>query len=132
MSTLSFHTVTPHATQHAELGPLDSRLVDVASLPWMPTKYPGITMKTLMENKTTGLLTALFRWEPGARLPLHEHVDIEQSFVLEGSFEDDAGVVSAGNFIWRPAGSRHEAWSREGAVVLAFFLQPNKFLVDSD
>ncbi|MCB1805143.1 MAG: cupin domain-containing protein [Candidatus Competibacteraceae bacterium] len=110
---------------------MDPRLVNVVELPWLETKYPGIRMKILLEDKTTGLMTALFDWAPGARLPLHEHVDIEQSFVLEGSFEDEAGVVSAGDFVWRPAGSRHEAWSQDGALLLAFFLSPNRFF-DAD
>jgi anti-sigma factor ChrR (cupin superfamily) len=33
-----------------------------------------------MENKTTGMSTMLMRWAPGARLPRHEHVAIEQTF----------------------------------------------------
>ena len=85
-------------------------------------------MKILLEDKETGLLTALFRWQPGAHLALHEHVEIEQTYVLEGSIEDAEGVVTAGNFVWRPTGNRHDAWSPEGALVLAFFLKPNKFL----
>jgi anti-sigma factor ChrR (cupin superfamily) len=106
---------------------LASTLVDVASLPWMPTKFPGIEVKVLLKDETTGLLTALFKWAPGSELPLHEHVAVEQSFVLEGSFEDAEGVVTAGNYVSRPAGSRHVARSRNGAVVLAFFLKPNMF-----
>ena len=70
------------------------------------------------------------RWEPGSRLPDHEHVALEQSYVIEGEFEDADGVVTAGNFVWRPAGSRHEAWSRTGALVLGIFLKPNKFFDD--
>ena len=119
--------ITPHATTHADLGALASRYVDVASLPWTPTKYPGVDIKVLMEDKESGLLTALFRWQPGSKLPLHEHVEIEQTYVLEGSFEDDEGEATAGNFVWRPAGSRHEARSPNGALVLAFFLRPNRF-----
>jgi len=69
--------ITPHATTHADLGALASRYVDVASLPWTPTKYPGVDIKVLMEDKESGLLTALFRWQPGSKLPLHEHVEIE-------------------------------------------------------
>ena len=38
------------------------------------------------------------------------------------------GVVTAGNFVWRPIGSRHEAWSESGALIIAFFLRPNRFL----
>jgi anti-sigma factor ChrR (cupin superfamily) len=120
--------VTPHAADHGTLPDLASRYVDVASLPWMPSRYPGVEIKVLMEDKASGLLTALFRWAPGSRLPFHEHVEIEQTYVLEGSLEDDEGEVTAGNFVWRPAGSRHEARSRNGALVLALFLRPNRFL----
>jgi anti-sigma factor ChrR (cupin superfamily) len=105
-----------------------SRFVDVASLPWKPTPTPGIDMKVLMEQPETGLLTALFRWQPGTVLPLHEHVEIEQTFVLEGSIVDEEGEVRAGNYVWRPKGNRHIARAPHGALVLSFFLKPNRFL----
>ncbi len=118
---------TPKAADHAGLGPLASRYVDVGAIPWEPTAYPGVEWKVLLKDEETGLLTALFKWAPGAELPLHEHVEIEQTFVLEGSIEDDEGEVTAGNFVWRPAGSRHVARSRNGAVLLGTFLRPNRF-----
>ena len=98
---------TPNARNHEGLAALASRYVDVASLPWTPTRFKGVDMKVLMEDKETGLSTALVRFAPGATLPDHEHVDLEQSFVLEGSLEDHEGVATAGNYVWRPAGSRH-------------------------
>lgn len=119
---------TPFAPNHEGLGPLASRYVEVEKLPWQPTRFPGIEMKVLLKDEASGLLTALFRWAPGAKLPLHEHVEIEQSFVLEGSFRDEQGICRKGDYVWRPAGSRHEAWSEEGCVLLAFFLKPNRFL----
>jgi anti-sigma factor ChrR (cupin superfamily) len=96
-------------------------------MPWTTTKYPGIDIKILLQDKRTGLLTALFRWAPGASLPYHEHTEIEQTFVLEGRLEDDEGVVTAGNYVSRPAGSRHVARSSTGATIIAFFLRPNVF-----
>ena len=81
-----------------------------------------------MEDKETGLLTALTRLRAGAVLPLHEHTDLEQTWVLEGSLVDDEGEVAAGDFVWRPAQSRHEARAPSGALVLSFFLRPNRFL----
>ncbi len=119
---------TPNYPAHEGLAALASRYVEVAKLPWQPTRFAGIEMKILLQDEESGLLTALFRWAPGARLPLHEHVAIEQSFVLEGSFRDEQGVCRAGDYVWRPAGSRHEAWSEEGCLLLAFFLKPNRFL----
>jgi anti-sigma factor ChrR (cupin superfamily) len=47
--------------------------------------------------------------------------------VLSGSFSDHAGTCTAGNYVWRKAGSRHEAWTDEGCLVIAVFLKPNKF-----
>jgi len=118
---------TPKAANHQTLAPLASRYVDVAAIPWEPTPYPGVEWKVLLKDEQTGLLTALFKWAPGSELPLHEHVEIEQTFVLEGSIEDEEGEATAGNFVWRPAGSRHVAKSRNGALLLGTFLRPNKF-----
>ena len=119
---------TPFLTNEDMLGPLASRYVDVDNLPWKPTPCAGIEMKILLEDKQSGLLTALFRWQAGAELALHEHVEVEQTFVLEGSLEDDEGEVTAGNYVWRPKGNRHIARSPNGALVLSMFLKPNIFL----
>ena len=65
---------------------------------------------------------------PNARLPDHEHVRIEQTYVLRGTLVCGEGVCKAGQFVWRPAGSRHEAWAGpEGGLFLAMFQMPNKF-----
>lgn len=110
------------------LGSLDSRYIDVDSLDWKPTPTEGIDMKVLMSMPDTGLLTALFRWQPGTELPLHEHVEVEQTYVLQGSIVDDEGEVKEGDFVWRPKGNRHLARSPNGALVLSFFLKPNRFI----
>lgn len=120
--------LTPNLPGQDSLAPLASRYVDVEALPWKPTPTPGIEMKILLKDEETGLLTALFRWAPGTRLPLHEHVKVEQTYVLEGSIVDDEGEALAGNFVWRPEGNRHVARSPNGALVLSFFLKPNKIL----
>lgn len=122
---------TPFLEGESALAPLASRYVDVESLPWKPTPTPGVEMKILLQDKESGLLTALFRWAPGTSLDLHEHVEIEQTWVLAGSIVDDEGEVREGNYVWRPAGNRHIARSPNGALVLSFFLKPNKFLEGS-
>jgi anti-sigma factor ChrR (cupin superfamily) len=104
-----------------------SRIVDVSKLGWQPTKYPGIDFKVLLDDASTGLLTALFRWAPGTVLPLHEHTGVEQTYVLEGSFEDEDGEVTAGNYVSRPVGSRHVARSPKGALMLSIFQSKNIF-----
>ena len=124
--------ITPHAAAHAALPPLASRLVDVEALPWQGTRFAGIEVKTLLFDRASGLATSLLRMAPGATLPEHEHVLIEQTWVIEGHLVDrsgpDEGIeCKAGQFIWRPAGSRHSAWSPNGALLLGMFQMPNKF-----
>jgi len=115
-------------TAHQALAALASRYVDVDRLPWKPTPFPGVEIKVLMEDPDTGLQTTLTRMAPGAVLPPHEHTELEQSWVLEGRLVDHEGEVSAGNYVWRPKGSRHTARAPEGCLVLGFFLRPNRFL----
>ena len=73
-------------------------------------------------------LPTLFATQQASELPLHEHVEIEQTYVLSGSIVDDEGEVREGNYVWRPKGNRHLARSPNGALVISFFLKPNKFL----
>ena len=123
---------TPNAKNHEGLGPLASRLVRVKDLPWTPIRFPGCYVKTLLIDKETGMATVLLKMEPGAELPDHEHVLIEQTYMIEGRLVDKEGPdkgteAGAGDFIWRPAGSRHAAWTPEGGLMIAVFQIPNKF-----
>jgi anti-sigma factor ChrR (cupin superfamily) len=59
-------------------------------------------------------------------------VEIEQTFLLEGSVEDHEGKLTAGNYVWRPEGHRHSASSSTGALALSFFLKPNRFLASGE
>ncbi len=52
---------------------------------------------------------------------------IEQTYVLEGHLACPEGECNEGDFVWRPAGSRHKAWSPGGGLFLAMFQVPNKF-----
>ena len=119
--------ITPNARHHVGLAPLMSRFVRVADLPWEKTSFSGVETKTLLLDKSTGLLTVLLKMAPGARLPDHEHVLIEQTFMLEGRLVDPDGECNAGDYVWRPAGSRHEAWCPDGGLMFAMFQVPNRF-----
>ena len=101
--------------------------LDVSRIEWEPTKWPGIDIRVLY-SEPGGRTTSLTRMAPGARLPRHRHVGLEQSYVLEGTLVDDDGPCTAGNFVWRRPGSVHSAWSPDGCVVLGVFESPNEFL----
>ena len=104
-----------------------SNYVDPAQLEWEPSQFPGIRMKVLYRDDAAGEMTVLLKWEPGASLPFHRHPEIEQSWVLEGSFYDHDGICRAGQFVWRRPGSMHETKSDEGCVLLAIYRKPNVF-----
>jgi anti-sigma factor ChrR (cupin superfamily) len=79
--------------------------LDVPNMPWEATKFPGIKIKVLYTDDS-GITTALFKLEPGAVVPLHEHTALEQTYVIEGSLEDHEGICGPGQFAGgRPATS---------------------------
>ena len=87
-------------------GDLSSCYVRPDELDWEPM-CDGIDMKVLVRDEETGLFTGLFRIAPGAVVPDHVHNELEQTWVVEGTFSDQDGDAHAGEFIWRPAGNRH-------------------------
>ena len=107
--------------------PNGSIYVDPEQLPWLPSQFDKIAMKVLYRDDEKGEMTVLLKWEPGAALPLHRHPEIEQSWVLEGSFYDHDGVCRAGQFVWRRPGSMHETRTDEGCLLLAIYRKPNIF-----
>jgi anti-sigma factor ChrR (cupin superfamily) len=124
-------TTVQRKVVHSDIKPnnsaeLATRFLDVPNLPWEETKFPGIQIKVLYSDDE-GRTTALFKLAPGAIVPLHEHTALEQTYVLEGTLEDHEGICKAGQFCWRPAGNQHEATAPNGAVILGFFLKPNRF-----
>src|SRR5262249_42243814 len=86
----------PRKVVHPDIKPentpeLASRYLDVPNMPWEPTKFAGIRIKVLYSDDS-GITTALFKLDPGAVVPLHEHTALEQTFVLEGTLEDHEGA----------------------------------------
>lgn len=119
MSTSRFVTKEPTPGGSVYVKPQD--------MDWKPAQFPGIQIKVLYENPAAGELTCLLKWEPGATLPFHQHPELEQSYVVEGSFYDHDGICRAGEFVWRQPGSYHETHSDEGCILLAVYRKPNVF-----
>lgn len=111
---------TPNYPAHEGLKPTDSRFVDLVNMPWSDST-PGIKMKWLYKDNEKKEALCLMDASPGATIPDHEHTGLEQTYILEGTMEDEAGVCSAGNFVWRPPGSRHTARFPNGCKFLVFF-----------
>jgi hypothetical protein len=101
--------------------------VQPQEMDWKPSQFAGVDIKVLYEDKARGEMTCLLRWEPGTTLPFHKHPEIEQSYVISGSFSDHDGICRAGEFVYRHPASMHETHSAEGCVILAIYRKPNIF-----
>jgi len=109
-----------------------SHVVRPAEMDWQKTSFPGCEAKPLYFDPKTGIATLLMKFEPGAVLPDHEHVLVEQTYVISGKLVDKEGAaegltVGPGEFVWREPGSRHAATTPEGGLMVAMFQVPNKF-----
>jgi len=89
-------------------------------MPWQEP-FPGIRMKVLYQDNAAKETMMLFETSPGTIIPEHVHGGVGWAFVLEGTMEDDEGVVAGGNFVYRPAGSRHSVRTPNGAKYLGLF-----------
>jgi anti-sigma factor ChrR (cupin superfamily) len=89
---------------------------------------PGVDIRVLYGTPGRGAAAAFLRYEPGARVPAHEHLGYELVHVLSGSQSDERGTHRAGTLIVNPPGSRHAVESAEGCLVLVVWERPIEFV----
>lgn len=86
---------------------------------WAETSDPGVFVKLLFVDKERDTVTTLVRIEPGARIPAHRHLGVEQCLVLEGDMRAGAAVLHAGDFNCAMPDTIHEEiYSETGALLL--------------
>jgi anti-sigma factor ChrR (cupin superfamily) len=78
----------------------------------------------------SGASAALLRYQPGARVPLHEHQGYEHVLVLSGEQRDERGRYPQGSFMVNAPGTRHRVISEDGCLVLVVWERPVKFIQD--
>lgn len=107
------------------LPPEGSNALATSELDWQACGAPGFSIKPLLEDPEAGVRSWLMQVEAGAFSDLHAHEEIEQIYVIEGSFYDQEKRYGPGDFIVRAAGAMHTAGSETGAVVLLFYSRPS-------
>lgn len=99
--------------------PQDSRTVRVDEGRWHVLPFPGVRVKTLSVDDKRGTATILLSFEPGARLPAHDHHGDEESYVVSGSCRIGSIHLRQGDFHRAGGGSHHgDVVSDEGCVLL--------------
>lgn len=92
------------------------------SIDWQPTESKGFWIKPLFNDDERGEKTLLMKIDPGAWSPMHAHRgELEQIYVLEGSFYDQDATMGPGDYCCRAPDAPHEAGSIDGAVVLLVY-----------
>jgi anti-sigma factor ChrR (cupin superfamily) len=99
----------------------ESSSFDANAQQWQDCGADGFLIKPLMEDSVSGLRTWLMKVEAGAFSASHAHHEVEQIYVLEGSFYDQESTYQAGEYIVRAPAAMHTAGSETGAVVLLFY-----------
>lgn len=94
---------------------------------WQPFR-PGVTAHWFYQEPDGGASAVLLRYEPGARVALHEHVGYEHMLVLEGDQYDEGGSYPAGSFVIHPPGTRHSPGSVGGCVALLIYEKAVRFV----
>ena len=88
--------------------------IDPERLSWQPSTFDGIEHKILWSDSETGRSTILFKLAPGAVVPAHEHMDVEQTWIVSGTFEDYEGKALPGHYILeagrQPARGTQRGW----------------------
>ena len=100
---------------------LGSALLQSSQVDWQDCGAPGFWIKALLVDESKGLRTWLMKVDAGAYSDFHAHDEIEQIYILEGSFYDQDHQYAAGDFIVRAAGAMHTAGSDEGALVMLVY-----------
>ena len=80
---------------------------------------PGVSIKILREDRAEQSQTTLWRLQPGASVPRHQHSRDEECLVLEGSVMHAGIEYFPGDYLLAPIGMPHDALSApSGALFL--------------
>ena len=88
----------------------------------------GVLLKRLYFDKTTGIATSLVRMPPGAALPIHQHLGVEQFYVIEGDCTVAGQNLGAGDYHRAEAGTIHETTYTVGGTLL-LLIAPERYEV---
>jgi len=97
--------------------------LDTTSLDWTSLNFPGVSMKVLRQDSTSGAMTVITKMDAGASIPAHSHTDADETvYVLDGEFIEDGVSHGPGSFFSGRARSVHGPHrTTKGCVLLTTF-----------
>lgn len=81
-------------------------------------RSPGVRSRVLHVDPSSGRVTSLLRIDAGARIPTHDHVGVEEVFMIDGDCRiEPERVIHAGDYYRAEPGTRHGPASSEGGAI---------------
>lgn len=79
----------------------------------------GILLKTLYVDQSSGIATSLVRMMAGTALPAHQHLGVEQFYVIEGDCNVAGQRLGPGDYHRAASGSTHDkTYTVDGTLFL--------------
>lgn len=97
---------------------------------WSFAGLPGIAQVPVQGGpRVAGAETLFVRFAPGLRFPTHRHTGPERVLVLQGSYEDDGGVVHRAGELreWAPGTAHAFRVSRDEPCIIASVVFGRRF-----
>jgi len=88
----------------------------------------GVRLKKMYVDRATGIATSLVRMLPGASLPPHQHMGVEQFFVIEGDCNVAGQRLEPGDYHRAKEGSTHETTYTTGGTMF-LLIAPERYAV---
>ncbi|MBM3725168.1 MAG: hypothetical protein FJW40_07060 [Acidobacteria bacterium] len=94
---------------------------------WSDTGLPGVDVRFLYKDRSTGLSTVLLRMAPGASYPSHHHHN-EQCLVIEGDIRFGEVVYRKGDFVVAGKETTHPTIHTAEGNILLLVVGHNEFV----
>jgi hypothetical protein len=91
---------------------------------YLPIPLPGsegVYVKVLKTDEEMDRVVVKIKFDPGSRMPRHNHHCRAIAYTISGSWAYDEGSFSPGESAWEEEGNDHTPWSDEGAELFIVF-----------
>jgi putative transcriptional regulator len=76
----------------------------------------GKLSRARLDLNEGGVHTSLLHIDPSGTVPAHTHKGFELTLLLDGSFEDELGAYTKGDFIWLTKSHTHKPETKDGCL----------------
>jgi hypothetical protein len=102
---------------------------------WLPLVLPGtegVSIKVYKTDEVNRTIVLKARFEPGARMPRHQHHCRAVAYTISGEWAYDEGGFVAGALAYELKGNDHIPYSKTGTEMIITFVSDSDQYLDND